>query len=109
MEIIHCGKIILSKNDDEPTNELKEAELSIQFLFFPHLSLSASCVCANFNKNSSEFAKYENLNKTHGKYHCNARITGILFTCWEAAGCHAVVAVALHAHCKQSFVVLGAR
>jgi len=46
---------------------------------------------------------------TDGKCHCNIRITGILVTCWEAAGCYAGVAVALHARCKQSFVVLGVR
>lgn len=60
----------------------------------------------NFNKNSSDFAKCQNLNETHGKYHCNARITSILSTCWEAADCHTGVAVSLHAYCNQSFVML---
>lgn len=48
VKIIHHGKIILSKNDDEPTNKLSWKKLNFQFSFYfhpPFSLLSTVCMC----------------------------------------------------------------
>ena len=86
-------------------------KLKFEFSCFSlSLSLSTMCVCVCVWISITTVVTLLNTEiLTDGKCHCNIRITGILVTCWEAAGCYAGVAVALHARCKQSFVVLGVR